>query len=93
MIFRTMRRGLWLAGLALAASPAVAQQTPEQFYKDKVVRVLVGHPPGGSYDFYARLMADALKENLPGLLMRCELRPGWARCVFFCRRVPAARCS
>ncbi len=37
----------------------------ESFYKDKTIRIIVGHPPGGSYDFYARLAADMLKAALP----------------------------
>ena len=44
---------------------ARAQDAQADFYKDKTVRVLVGHPPGGSYDFYARLAADMLRVYLP----------------------------
>ena len=50
--------------LAAAAFPAQAQ-SPADFYKDKTVKVMVGHPPGGSYDFYARLAADMLRVYLP----------------------------
>jgi tripartite-type tricarboxylate transporter receptor subunit TctC len=49
---------------ATVAMPAFAQ-TPEDFYKGKTVKVMVGHPPGGSYDFYARLAADMLRVHLP----------------------------
>jgi tripartite-type tricarboxylate transporter receptor subunit TctC len=47
-----------------AASPAVA--SPEEFYKGKTITIVLGHPPGGSYDLYARLAADHLKRFIPG---------------------------
>ena len=64
-----MRKAL-AGALALAlgvgfAAAAQAQQSAADFYKGKTVRVMVGHPPGGSYDFYARLAADMLKVHLP----------------------------
>lgn len=51
-----------VAGAPLVAA---AQDAEADFYKDKTVKVMVGHPPGGSYDFYARLAADMLKVHLP----------------------------
>ncbi len=57
-------RSLLLAACALASVPALAQ-TPDEFFKGKTVKVMVGHPPGGSYDFYARLAADMLRVYLP----------------------------
>ena len=45
------------AATILAGAPASAQ-SPEAFFKDKTVKIMVGHSPGGSYDFYARLAAD-----------------------------------
>jgi tripartite-type tricarboxylate transporter receptor subunit TctC len=52
--------------LAFGTVAAQAQaQSQADFYKDKTVKVLVGHPPGGSYDFYARLAADMLRLALP----------------------------
>ena len=55
---------MFLACLACALScqRALAQA---DFYKDKTIHVLVGHPPGGSYDFYARLAADMLRVHIP----------------------------
>lgn len=47
--------------MAAAGSATAADSS----YKDKTIRILVGHPPGGSYDFYARLAADMLKAQLP----------------------------
>jgi tripartite-type tricarboxylate transporter receptor subunit TctC len=57
-------RSLILAACALASVPALAQ-SPEEFFKGKTIKVMVGHPPGGSYDFYARLAADMLRVHLP----------------------------
>lgn len=72
---RSVRVALALA-LAAVSVPARAQ-APADFFKDKTVRVLVGHPPGGSYDFYARLAADILKAYLPGVkAVIVENKPG-----------------
>ncbi len=63
---RRMLAGLAaIAGLAAAAMPAAAQ-SPEEFYKGNTLRILIGHPPGGSYDLYARLAADFIKKHIPG---------------------------
>jgi tripartite-type tricarboxylate transporter receptor subunit TctC len=56
---------LSVAGI-LPASPGVAAGQ-EDFFKGKTMHILVGNPPGGSYDFYARLAADMLKAHIPGL--------------------------
>lgn len=53
---------------AIAFAPQhAAAESPADFYKGKTIHILVGHPPGGSYDFYARLAADMLKAHIPGL--------------------------
>jgi tripartite-type tricarboxylate transporter receptor subunit TctC len=64
--------------VSLSGGVAVAQgASPAEFFKDKTIRVLVGHPPGGSYDFYARLAADMLKAHLPGVkAVIVENKPG-----------------
>jgi tripartite-type tricarboxylate transporter receptor subunit TctC len=55
------------ACIALAgALPATAQQSDADFYKAKGLKIMLGHPPGGSYDFYARLAAEFLPKYLPG---------------------------
>jgi tripartite-type tricarboxylate transporter receptor subunit TctC len=56
---------------ALATASAVlagsaGAQSVEQFYKGKTVTILLGQPPGGSYDLYARLAADHLTRFVPG---------------------------
>lgn len=45
---------------------AAAAQTVEEFYKGKIVKVIVGLPPGGVYDISARLMARYLGQYIPG---------------------------
>lgn len=60
--------GLCVATMSLAAtgaSPAAAQSV-EQFYKGNTITILLGQPPGGSYDLYARLAADHMKRFIPG---------------------------
>jgi tripartite-type tricarboxylate transporter receptor subunit TctC len=53
--------------VALAgALPAAAQQSLADFYKSKGLKIMLGHPPGGSYDLYARLAAEFLPRYLPG---------------------------
>jgi len=44
---------------AIAAEPGAAA-----FYRGRTVRILVGSPPGGGYDVYARLVAPALGTKL-----------------------------
>jgi tripartite-type tricarboxylate transporter receptor subunit TctC len=50
----------------LATTLPAAAQSPAEFYKGKTVTIVLGHPPGGSYDLYARLAADHLKRFIPG---------------------------
>jgi tripartite-type tricarboxylate transporter receptor subunit TctC len=54
---------LLLAVLHLGLAPARAD---EPFYQGKTVRLLIGQPPGGGYDTYARLFARFLPQLLPG---------------------------
>jgi tripartite-type tricarboxylate transporter receptor subunit TctC len=59
--------GLALTGiLALSAIQPAAAQSVEQFYKGNTINILLGQPPGGSYDLYARLAADYMKKYIPG---------------------------
>jgi tripartite-type tricarboxylate transporter receptor subunit TctC len=39
-------------------------ESAAEFYRGKTVRILVGSPPGGGYDVYARLVAPSLAEKL-----------------------------
>src|SRR5882762_7681043 len=62
---RLPRLGLLAAASWLAFAPASAQ-TVEQFYRGKTMTIMLGHPPGGSYDLYARLAANHIKRFIPG---------------------------
>jgi tripartite-type tricarboxylate transporter receptor subunit TctC len=63
---RTLGFGLCLAlPTALAGTPSAAQPA-EQFYKGRNVTIVLGHPPGGSYDMYARLAANHMRKHIPG---------------------------
>src|ERR1700689_5406915 len=53
------------AARALAAPAVVAAASgAAEFYRGKTLRILVGSPPGGGYDIYARLVAPALAEKI-----------------------------
>jgi tripartite-type tricarboxylate transporter receptor subunit TctC len=47
-----------------AALPAVSRFARAQAYPSRPVRIIVGYPPGGSNDLYARLIAQWLSERL-----------------------------
>jgi tripartite-type tricarboxylate transporter receptor subunit TctC len=63
---------LLLSSLALAgmARPAAAQLDTT-----RIIRLIVGYAPGGSFDVTGRLVADGLKERL-GITAIVENRPG-----------------
>src|SRR5438309_4397892 len=55
-----------LALLALpAACPSVAQDA-KSFYAGKTLKIIVGLPPGGGADAYARLVQRHLGRHMPG---------------------------
>jgi tripartite-type tricarboxylate transporter receptor subunit TctC len=51
----------WAASDGIAAEPATAP-----FYAGKQVSLLIGYPPGGGYDAYARLFARYIGAHIPG---------------------------
>ena len=59
--------GCLIAVIALIPfSSHAAEGVTADFYQGKTVRILVGYPPGGGYDFYARLMARYIGKYIPG---------------------------
>ncbi len=52
--------------LAASTAPSHAQDKTDDFYNGRVLRVIVGFPPGGGSDLYARLLAEYLPKYLPG---------------------------
>jgi tripartite-type tricarboxylate transporter receptor subunit TctC len=63
MIKRLLLVGLLVGEFLSSAAPAAAQ---DQFYRGKIVRVVVGFPPGGGYDTYARLIARHMGRYING---------------------------
>jgi tripartite-type tricarboxylate transporter receptor subunit TctC len=60
----------------LASAPALAQSV-EEFYKANRITIMLGQPPGGSYDLYARLVANHMAKYIPGHpTIIVEHRPG-----------------
>jgi tripartite-type tricarboxylate transporter receptor subunit TctC len=69
----TTRRNFALFGLVTAAAmafglaqPAQAQESVEQFYSGQLLTILIGHPPGGSYDLYSQITSQHISKFIPG---------------------------
>lgn len=60
----TLVAGLLLAGAA--SLPAQAQSSVADFYKGKIVNLLIGVGVGGEYDLQARLVARHIGKHIPG---------------------------
>jgi len=66
-IVRSVCGTLLLATTAIwLTAPSHAQNNIESFYKGRVITILIGYPPAGSYDIYARLTAAHLSKHIPG---------------------------
>src|SRR5262245_37506216 len=68
------RRQLCAGGSAailatLSSRRSVAQSGAAEFYRGKTVRMLVGSPPGGGYDLYARLLAPHFAEKIKATVL------------------------
>ena len=51
---------------ALLSATAASAQTPEAFYKGKSIDLIIGYPPAGSNDVYARALARHIGKHIPG---------------------------
>ncbi|MDB5533920.1 MAG: tripartite tricarboxylate transporter family receptor [Hyphomicrobiales bacterium] len=49
-----------------AVSTAAPAGEIDDFYRGKTLTMVVGYPPGGSYDLYARMIARYLGNHIPG---------------------------
>lgn len=63
MFARIILTILFCVGLVATPGRASGQ---EQFYRGKVLRIIVGFAPGGGYDAYTRLLSRHLGKHLPG---------------------------
>jgi tripartite-type tricarboxylate transporter receptor subunit TctC len=52
--------------LLAGAGRHAAAQSPEPFYKGKQIELVIGYPPAGSNDVYARLLARHIGKHIPG---------------------------
>ncbi|MEM1343229.1 MAG: tripartite tricarboxylate transporter substrate-binding protein [Pseudomonadota bacterium] len=79
---RPARRGvLWCAALcvalvATAAGKALAEPDPLAFLRGERLTYIVATKPGGGYDAYARLIAEALERQLPDTEVIVQNVPG-----------------
>src|SRR6478752_2992248 len=69
------RRNFLHLAAAAAALPAVSRIARAQIYPTRPVRLIVGWPPGGAADLFARLIGQSLSERL-GQPFIIENRPG-----------------
>jgi tripartite-type tricarboxylate transporter receptor subunit TctC len=60
------RAVLALAFLASCSTPMLAQQSVEDFYKGKTIRIVVGISVGSGYDVTARALQRHLGKHIPG---------------------------
>jgi tripartite-type tricarboxylate transporter receptor subunit TctC len=67
------RRALLRAGAAAGLLAAIGTARAQS---GRTVRILVGFPPGGGTDAIARILADALKDELGGATLIVENKPG-----------------
>ena len=68
MKFFRCARAIAVASAAVVvttATPTVAQ-SPEQFYAGKNIDLVIGYPPAGSNDIYARLLGRHIGKHIPG---------------------------
>ncbi|MDB5595456.1 MAG: Tripartite-type tricarboxylate transporter, receptor component TctC [Hyphomicrobiales bacterium] len=52
--------------LGATALPAMAQQSPADFYRGKTIDFYIGYSVGGGYDLYARTVARFMGDHIPG---------------------------
>jgi tripartite-type tricarboxylate transporter receptor subunit TctC len=58
--------GTAIPALAAQRSASIDERAVADFYRGKVVRIVVGFPPGGGADVYSRILARHLGRFIPG---------------------------
>jgi tripartite-type tricarboxylate transporter receptor subunit TctC len=61
-----MFQTLLLAAIVLLSPATAAAQSVEDFYRGKTVTVIIGYPPAGANDLYARAVARHIGRHIPG---------------------------
>ncbi len=62
-----VRLAVWsVVAVLFAAAAAGAQERPDDFYRNRQMRIVVGFPPGGGFDLYARVLAEHLPRFIAG---------------------------
>ena len=66
-----MRRRFTAVGLVLilaliSSVPVYSAPAPEEFYRGKVIRIIVGFSAGGGFDTYARALSRYMGKYVPG---------------------------
>ena len=57
----------WPLAALLLIPCAIAQAQPvESFYRGKSINLIIGYPPAGANDVYARMVARHLGRHIPG---------------------------
>src|SRR4051812_9291907 len=69
------RRAFLRLAAAAAALPMLPRTAAAQAYPTRPVRIVVGYPPGGPTDIFARLMGQWLSDHM-GQQFIIENRPG-----------------
>ena len=52
--------------LCLGVCPGAQAQAPQDFYANKQIRMIIGHPVGNDYDLAGRFLARYLAKHIPG---------------------------
>src|SRR5262249_29878885 len=63
-------RLLWTSAIGLGLACLASAAPGQDFYRNKQVRLIVGHPVGNDHDVGGRLLARYLGKHIPG-------HPGW----------------
>lgn len=63
---RSVSPALAVVILLLASVLSQAQESAQEFYRGRTMKVIVGFPPGGGFDLYARTLAEYLPRYMPG---------------------------
>lgn len=66
MVWRSACLAALLLAAALSPAEVRAQEHADDFYKGKVVRIVVPTPSGGLFDSYSRLLAQHMPRHLAG---------------------------